>query len=262
MASRYRMALITGATSGIGAAFSAALPPETGLLLTGRDPDRLAAEADLHRREGRRIETVAADLATEQGREAVIAAARALPVDLLVNNAGFGKFGPSLENGRQVELDMVAVNVTAVVDLIHALLPQMIEQAREAGTRAGLIVVSSTVAFVPMPLFAMYAATKTFELNYTEALADELVDAPVDVLALCPGATRTNFFRRAGMPQLSPGRAEEASAVARKALAALGRRRVLVSRGVMRLALSPLSLPRGIVAFGARRFVHRGAGRR
>ena len=123
MPSRYRMALITGATSGIGAAFSAALPPETGLLLTGRDPDRLAAEADLHRREGRRIETVAADLATEQGREAVIAAARALHVDLLVNNAGFGKFGPSLENGREVELDMVAVNVTAVVDLIHALLP-------------------------------------------------------------------------------------------------------------------------------------------
>jgi hypothetical protein len=256
------MALITGATSGIGAAFSATLPPETGLLLTGRDSERLAAEADLHRREGRRIETVEADLATEEGRAAVVDAAKALPVDLLVNNAGFGKYGPSLENGREVELDMVAVNVTAVVDLIHSLLPQMIDRARQTGARAGLIVVSSTVAFVPMPRFAMYAATKTFELSYTEGLAAELADDPIDVLALCPGATKTNFFDRAGMPTLFPSHAEEAAAVARKALAALGRRRVLVSRGSMRVALSPLSLPRRLVAFGARRFVHRNAGRR
>jgi uncharacterized protein len=262
MPSRYRMALITGATSGIGAAFSAALPSETGLLLTGRDPERLAAEAALHRRDGRQIETVAADLATDEGRAAVIAAARALPVDLLINNAGFGKFGPSLENGREVELDMVAVNVTAVVDLIHSLLPDMIARARQKGTRAGLIVVSSTVAFVPMPLFAMYAATKTFELSYTEGLAEDLADEPIDVLALCPGATRTNFFKRAGLSQLMPGHAEEAPVVARKALAALGRRRVLVSRGSMRLALMPVSLPRRLVAFGARCFVHRNAGRR
>ena len=262
MPSRYRMALITGATSGIGAAFSAALPAETGLLLTGRDADRLAAEAEMHARSGRRVETVAADLATEQGRAAVVAAAQSLPVDLLINNAGFGTFGRSLDNGRRVELDMVAVNITAVVDLIHSLLPGMIERARAGGTRAGLIVVSSTIAFVPMPLFATYAATKTFELSYTEALAEELQDAPVDVLALCPGATRTKFFDRAGMPQLFPSHAEDASAVARKALAALGRRRVLVSRASMRFALSPVSLPRRIVAFGARRFVHRNAGRR
>lgn len=259
---RYRMALITGATSGIGAAFSAALPAETGLLLTGRDPERLAEEAALHRRDGRRIETVAADLGTEQGRAAVVAAARALDVDLLINNAGFGRFGPSLENGRAVELDMVAVNVTAVIDLIHSLLPDMIARARQDGTRAGLIVVSSTIAFVPMPLFALYGATKTFELNYTEALAEELADEPIDVLALCPGATRTNFFKRAGLPQLMPGHAEDAPAVARKALAALGRRRVLVSNGRMRLALTPVSLPRRLVAIGARRFMHRNAGRR
>jgi short-subunit dehydrogenase len=255
------MALITGATSGIGAAFSAALPEDTGLLLTGRDPDRLAEEAALHAREGRRIETVAADLATEAGRTAVVDAARSLPVDLLVNNAGFGKYGASLENGREAELGMIAVNVTAVVDLIHCLLPDMIARARAEGGRAGLIVVSSTVAFVPMPNFATYAATKTFELSYAEALAEELHDAPVDVLTLCPGATKTNFFDRAGMSTLFPGHAEEAAAVARKALRALGRRRVLVSRGSMRLALSPVSLPRRIVAFGARRFVHRSAGR-
>lgn len=260
MPGRYRMALITGATRGIGAAFAAALPRETGLLLTGRDADRLSAEAARHAVGGRRVETLAVDLASESGRGALIALAKMLPVDLLINNAGYGAFGPCLANDRSTELGMVAVNVTAVVELTHALLPGMIERARGHGGRAGLIVVSSTVAFVPMPMMATYAATKTFELSYTEAIAEELRDAPVDVLLLCPGSTRTDFFQRARMPESFLRYAEEPDTVARKALAALGRRRVLVSRGSMGLALSPVALPRRIVAAGARRFIHRIAG--
>lgn len=257
MPGRYRTALITGATSGIGAAFSAALPPETGLLLTGRDADRLAEEAETYRRDGRRVDAVAADLATEAGRAAVVEAARDLPIDLLVNNAGFGAYGPSLENGRQTELDMIAVNVTAVVDLIHCLLPGMIERAQANGSRAGLIVVSSTIAFVPMANFATYAATKTFELSYTEALADEMRDSPIDILALCPGATRTKFFERAGLGSWFPSYTEEPELVVRRALAALGRQRVLVSRPAMRLALAPVWMPRWIVSSGARRIFGR-----
>jgi len=253
MPGRYRTALITGATSGIGAAFSAALPPETALLLTGRDAGRLAEEAEKYGRDGRRVDTVAADLATEAGRAAVVEAARDLPIDLLVNNAGFGAYGPSLGNGRQTELDMIAVNVTAVLDLIHCLLPGMIERARADGSRAGLIVVSSTIAFVPMANFAAYAATKTFELSYTEALADEMSDSPIDILALCPGATRTRFFERAGLGSWFPGYTEEPELVVRRALAALGRQRVLVSRPAMRLALAPVWMPRWIVSSGARR---------
>jgi len=257
MPSRYRTALITGATSGIGAAFSAALPVDTDLLLTGRDGAALAAEAEKLKAGGRRVETVAADLATEQGRIAVADAAQSFYIDFLINNAGFGAFGRSLDNGRQTELDMIAVNVTAVVDLVHSLLPGMIERAHAQGSRAGLIVVSSTVAFVPMPLFATYAATKTFELSYGEALAEEMTDAPVDILTLCPGATRTKFFERAGMGQSYPLHTEEPSLVARRALNALGRRRVLVSRPSMRFALSPVSVPRRIVAAGAKRLFHR-----
>ena len=257
MPGRYRTALITGATSGIGAAFSDALPRETNLLLTGRDAARLAEEADKHAADGRRVDTVAADLATEDGRAAVIEAARASEIDLLINNAGFGAYGPSLENGRRVELDMIAVNVTAVVDLIQCLIPDMVTRARADRARAGLIVVSSTIAFVPMQNFATYAATKTFELSYTEALADEMSDAPIDILTLCPGATRTNFFKRAGIADGFDWRAENPAAVARKGLAALGRRRVLVSRGSLRLALTPVSLPRRIVAAGARRVMGR-----
>lgn len=257
MPGRYRTALITGATSGIGAAFSDALPRDTNLLLTGRDEARLAEEATRHAAEGRRVETVAADLATEDGRAAVVEAARASRVDLLINNAGFGIYGPSLENGRRAELDMIAVNVTAVVDLIQCLVPEMVERARGDGSRAGLIVVSSTIAFVPMPMFATYAATKTFELSYAEALAEEMSDAPIDILTLCPGATRTNFFKRAGIADGFDWRAEDPAAVARKGLVALGRRRVLVSRGSLRVALTPVSLPRRIVAAGARRVMGR-----
>ena len=260
MPGRYRMALITGATSGIGAAFAAALPRETGLLLTGRDAARLEAEAGRHAGGGRRVETLEADLAGEDGRRALIALAETLPIDLLINNAGFGAFGPCLENDRGAELGMVAVNVTAVVELTHALLPAMIERARSQGGRAGLIVVSSTVAFVPMPMMATYAATKSFELSFTEALAEELRDAPVDVLVFCPGATRTGFFQRARMPDSFLRYAEEPGAVAQKALAALGRQRVQVSRGSVGLALSTIAVPRRIVAAGAKRFIQRIAG--
>ena len=260
MAGRYRMALITGATSGIGAAFSAALPRDTGLLLTGRNGERLQAEAAKYSADGRRVETLVADLASESGRRAVVAMAETLPIDLLINNAGFGAFGPCLENDRRTELDMLAVNVTAVVELTHALLPGMIARARGDGRRAGLIVISSTVAFVPMPMMATYAATKTFELSFTEALAEEMRDAPVDILVFCPGSTRTEFFRRARMPDSFLSYAEEPTAVARKALAALGRRRMQVSRGSMSLALAPVSVPRRLVAAGARRFIQRIAG--
>ena len=260
MPGRYRMALITGATSGIGAAFARALPRETGLLLAGRDTARLDAEAARHAAAGRRVETLAADLAEESGRRALIARAEALPIDLLVNNAGFGAYGPFLENDRATELGMVAVNVTAVVELTHALLPRMLERARAEGRRAGMIVVSSTVAFVPMPMLATYAATKTFELSFTEALADELRDAPVDILLFCPGATRTEFFDRARMPASFLRYAEDPDAVARKALAALGRCDVQVSRGGIGLALSTIAVPRRIVAAGAKRFIQRMAG--
>jgi short-subunit dehydrogenase len=257
MAGRYRAALITGATSGIGAAFAAALPGDTGLLLTGRDESRLAVEAEKLGRPGRRVETISADLATDEGRAAVASAAASFPVDLFINNAGFGAYGPSLELGRQVELDMIAVNVTAVVDLTHRLVPVMVERARANGSRAGLIVVSSTLAFVPMPNFATYSATKTFELSYAEALAEEMKDSPIDILTLCPGATRTQFFERAGMGASYPVHTEQPETVAARGMAALGRRRVLISRPSIRYALSVVWLPRALVAIGARRVFHK-----
>ena len=247
--------MVTGASSGIGACFADALPRETGLLLSGRDETRLEAVADRQAGEGRTVEVLAANLSDRADRERLIEKAEALGVDLLINNAGFGAFGRFVENELETELDMVTVNVTAVVHLTHAMLPGMIERAKRDGARAGVITVSSTAAFAPLPMFATYAATKTFELSFSEALAEEMKREPVDILAVCPGATRTDFFNRAKMPGgMMPGY-EEPEAVARKGLDALGRRRVLVSRAGARLALTPVTFPRRAVVGGIGRFM-------
>jgi short-subunit dehydrogenase len=244
----YEFAAITGATSGIGAAFAQVLPPETGLLLTGRDGARLDEAKARLARPGRRIETMAADLASEDGRRRVIEAAAALPIDLLVNNAGLGQIGPVLGNPPEREREMAEVNVVAVVTLTRALLPGMLDRAAAARRRAGLIVVASTAAFQPLPYIATYAATKCFDLFYAEALASELREAPIDVLALCPGGTDTAFFERAGAKGGSFGRLVEPERVAREGLAALGRKRVHVVGGLNRLGASLARLsPRRLV---------------
>ncbi|MBI4184884.1 MAG: SDR family NAD(P)-dependent oxidoreductase [Proteobacteria bacterium] len=250
MAARvFASALVTGASSGIGAALARALPATTRLLVTGRDRDRLAALAAGLDAAGHEVEALAADLATDAGRAAVITRAEARAIDLLVNNAGFGRFGPYLESDPRVEREMVEVNVTAVAALTRALLPGMIARARGGGTRAGLIVVASTVAFAPAPFFATYAATKAFDLHFSEALAVELADEPIDVLALCPGATRTEFQRRAGMGGGARPRGHTAEEVAARALAALGKKPVLVVGARNRLAaFAARLLPRAAMA--------------
>ena len=244
------MALVTGASSGIGAAFAAALPTTTGLLLTGRRNDRLETLAEQLRGEGRTVDIMPVDLTVAADRRALTDRAEALSVDLLINNAGFGAFGRFVENDPDTELAMIDVNVTAVVDLTRHLLPGMVARAKRDSRRAGLIIVSSTVSFTPLPLLATYAATKAFEISFADALAEEMRGDPVDILAMCPGATRTRFFERAGMPDKFLRYAESPEAVAQKALRALGRRRLLVSRGAFRMALSPMTLPRRAAVTG------------
>ena len=233
---RYSLAFITGASHGIGAAIATALPPETGLFLTGRDNAALDALGARLARDGRTVETMAADLRIAADRDRLAGRAESLGVDLFVNNAGLGRFGRLIDNPAEAEAEMVEVNVVAVHGLTRALLPGMIERARAGKARAGLVIVSSTVGHLPVPYFATYAATKAFDLSLAEALAEELRDQPVDILALCPGATRTEFQTRSGTPAKLFDLAESADAVARKALAALGCKRVLLSQPPMRLA--------------------------
>ncbi|MBV8165351.1 MAG: SDR family NAD(P)-dependent oxidoreductase, partial [Alphaproteobacteria bacterium] len=160
---RFRAALITGASSGIGAALAGLLPPPTKLLLSGRDAAALARVRDALPEPGR-VEIVVADLSRAEDRQRVIAAGDAAGVDLLVNNAGLGAFGRVVENDPAREAEMAEVNVVAPVVLTRALLPGMLDRARSRGTRAGVIIVSSVVGFGPMPRLATYAATKAFDL--------------------------------------------------------------------------------------------------
>jgi short-subunit dehydrogenase len=233
----FRSALITGASSGIGEALARALPRGAALLLTGRDRDRLAKLAQDLASPERTVRIVAADLTEAEGRRAVIAAAESAAVDLVVNNAGIGQLGRVIDNPETRESEMVLVNVLATVEISRGLLPGMLRRAESsvegdeggrAGQRAGLINVASAAAFAPMPYFATYAATKAFLLHYTEALAEELSGRPIDVLALCPGATQTRFFARAGVEKPSFTTVHTPERVAREALQALGHRTVHV----------------------------------
>ena len=253
----YRCALITGASSGIGEAFARALPKSTSLLLTGRDRARLSHLAAELANADRTVRSIAADLASADGRQAVIGFAEGQPVDLLINNAGIACLGPVAENPPERESEMAQLNMVAPVEITRGLLPGMLARA-QGGGRGGLIFVASAAAFMPIPLFATYAASKAFLLHYAEALAEELSDAPIDVLALCPGATRTRFFERANIGQANLAQMHEADRVAREGLQALGHRIVhVVGPGTYLATTAARFLPRRFVAAAAERAMRR-----
>ena len=137
-------------------------------------------------------------LTQDDGRENVNARADAFGVDLLVNDAGVGRYGPVLENDAVAERAAVQVNVVATADLTRRLLSGMIDRAGATKRCAGVIKVATTLAFLPLPFLASYTASKMFVLMYTEALAAEGRHEPVDLITLCPGPPRTAFGRRPG----------------------------------------------------------------
>jgi short-subunit dehydrogenase len=253
----YRCALITGASSGIGEAFARALPKSTSLLLTGRDRTRLTHLAAELANADRMVRSIAADLATADGRQAVIGFALDQPVDLLINNAGVGYLGRVADNPPERESAMAQLNMVAPVELTRALLPGLLKRA-EGDRRSGVIFVASVAAFMPIPLLATYAASKAFLLHYAEALAEELSDQPIDVLALCPGATQTRFFERANVNRANLPQLDDADRVARQGLQSLGHRVVHVMGPATYLATTAARfLPRRFVTAAAERAMRR-----
>lgn len=189
---RGKRVLVTGASMGIGERFARILAARGArLVLVARSRDKLEA---LARELGAGTEVIAEDLASEGAAQRVLAAvqARGLSVDVLVNNAGFGKHGPFEQQPIEELRSMIDLNVRSLVELTHAFLP-MIER-----NRGGVIQVASTAAFQPVPFMSVYAASKAFVLSFSEALWAEYRPRGVRVLALCPGATETPFFARAG----------------------------------------------------------------
>ncbi|MFJ5557725.1 SDR family NAD(P)-dependent oxidoreductase [Streptomyces sp. NPDC093250] len=188
-------ALITGSTAGIGAAFARRLAADGhDLVLVARNTGRLREQAtELHDRHGIEAEVLTADLAEDKGIEAVAERLgdRRNPVDLLINNAGFGHKGRYLEVPVSDELMMLKVHCEAVLRLTSA----AVEAMKERG-RGGVVNVASTAAFVPR---GTYGASKAWVVQFTQGAAVDLAGHGVRLMALCPGFVRTEFHERAGM---------------------------------------------------------------
>jgi uncharacterized protein len=191
-----RWAVVTGASSGLGRGLAARLADRgMSLVLTGRNEAWLNEVALQIRRAAPlvKIETVVADLAMRSGVSALLDHVGDRPVEVLINNSGFGSYGPFAEADSHREADELAVDVGAVVTLARAVLPGML--ARRSG---GILNVASTIAFQPAPYQAVYGASKAFVLSFSEPLWAEARAAGVAVTALCPGPTRTGFVDALG----------------------------------------------------------------
>ena len=159
------LAVVTGASSGLGAIFAQRLGKRGfNLLLTGRHPDRLeqVRQRVIANARDCAITLLTADLATGDGVLALLRELGDRPVDLLVNNAGFGTYGPFDRSDRRRAMDVIAVDVAALVQVTRAVLPGMVERGR-----GGVLNVASTIAFQPAPYQATYGAAKTFALSFS-----------------------------------------------------------------------------------------------
>ena len=245
-----RLALVTGASSGIGEAFARRLA-ERGddLVLVARNGGRLHALADeLKGHYGTATEVIAADLTDPD--QLVIVEKRLgddqHPVDILVNNAGFGTSGDFATLPIEGEVNELDLNIAALVRLSHAALGSMIER------RSGAILnVASVAAFQPAPRSATYAATKAFVLSFSESLHEEVKGAGIKVSCLCPGFTHSNFHARADIDkEIVPGPLWlTADAVARAGIAGLDRNVAVVVPGSVykATAVATRMFPRTVV---------------
>ncbi len=244
-----KTALITGASAGIGAEFARALAARgANVILVARSEDRLRALADeLARDHGVRADVIATDLTRPGAARDIRAAvdARGLAVDVLVNNAGFGTHAPFETLAPERDGAEVALNVTAVVDLTHLFLPAMLAKGDGA-----VVNVASLAAFQPLPYMAVYGATKAFVLSFSEALWAECRGRGVRVLALCPGATATEFFDVVGTDAGVRGAKRTPAQVVATGLRGLERGRSYAVDGLANYLAAQASrvLPRGLVA--------------
>ena len=222
--------LITGSSSGIGAAFARKLAMRgRNVLLVARSEDKLITLCnELGRISGVRAQYFALDLNEPGSRVKLFEETkrRGLEIDMLVNNAGFGSMGDFARLDLSNELKIINLNVTALVELTHLFLIPMRE--RKQGT---IINVASTAGFQSVPYMATYAATKAFVLSFSEALWEENRKHGVHVMALCPGVTETNFFEASKMDRPPMRTIQTAEEVVDVALRGMARRKSSVVSG-------------------------------
>jgi hypothetical protein len=254
------VALITGASSGLGAEFARQLAPHAAaLLLVARRADRLKELEREVARPGLTIHCISADLASDTALESLLQKVEAsgANVSLLVNNAGVGDHG-DFENSEWSRVEaMLDVNIKGLTRLTHALLPSLIRSGRGA-----VLNVSSIASLIPVPKMAVYAATKAYVTSFSEAIRMETRGTGVSVTALCPGPVETEFFRIAerggkekpmATPEFIRVRAEQ---VVREALSGVARDHarvipgLLVSITMLFAAFIPMFLLRVLLAAG------------
>jgi len=256
-AQAYRSALVTGASSGIGASCARLLAAAgTELVLVARRPDRLTAVATRLSAEHKvNVEVLAADLTEPQARAPVEArlADQARPVELLVNNAGFGTPGPFAQQPVRSAENQIQLNVVALTRLAHAALPGMLERGH-----GGILNVSSMAGFLLAPGSATYSATKAFVTSFSESLHAEVRQRGVHVTALCPGFTRTGFHAANGVDVRDIPKFAwlDSDDVARAGLAAVAAGRSLSIPGAQYKTIAQLNriAPRAMVRAVVERF--------
>ena len=229
-----KTALVTGASAGLGLEL-ARLAAKDGndLVLVARRRDRLETlAAELTAAHGVQVTIIAADLSDQAVPVAIAERLRAegKHVEFLINNAGFGSCGPFSQAVLDREVEMIHLNIRALVQLTHLFLPSML--ARKSGR---ILNVASVAGFLPGPFMATYYASKAFVLSFTEALSAELLGTGVTITASCPGPTKTEFGTVAGnhKTELFKHHVAQAAPVARHAYRAMMAGKVVAIPGLM-----------------------------
>ena len=228
-------ALITGASSGIGAALAKQFAAKGyGLVLTARRESRLDELAgELRKAYGSTVDIIGADLASTAGVQSVLGGVHDLgrPIEILVNNAGVAATGSFQATDPATASDIVNVNVRALTELTHGLLPGMLERAS-----GRILNVASIASFAAVPGMATYSASKAYVLAFSEALSEELKGTGVTVTALCPGLTQTEMVGALDADRVPPFAMASAESVARAGVDACLRGRPIEVPGVMNQA--------------------------
>ena len=250
-------AVITGASTGIGREFARLCAADGyDLILTARSESQLQAlAAEIRQATNRTVLIVRKDLSAPAApRELFEEISRSgMPVDLLINNAGFGLLGLFWELDDRQQIDMIQLNISALTELSRLFLPGFVAQRR-----GRILNVASTAAFQPGPLMSVYYASKSYVVSFSEAIHNEARDFGVTVTCLCPGPTITEFQKRAAMGEsklFSSSHVMDAATVARIGLDASKHGKSLVIAGRMNTLMAFMTRfgPRQLMASVARR---------
>jgi short-subunit dehydrogenase len=253
--SKDQYALITGASSGIGYEMAKLFANDgKNIVVVARNKGQLEAlKTDIEKEYGTNVMVLAKDLSYPRVPQEIFSELerKNVSVDALVNNAGFGIYGKFYETDLQKELEMIQVNITSTLHLTKLFLRKMREN-----TDGWVLNVASTAAFVPVPLHSAYAASKSFVLNFSQALASEMQGTRVSVTCLCPGPTDTPFWEKGNMEKGKTANVKmmHAADVADAGYKALKTRKVIVIPGLryrwwtLLLRIIPESIATGLVS--------------